>query len=155
MGHFEVSSIPRGENMTAEERDRMNALCIQIQQEKTYQKFEELTRELHDVVASKERRFPEFNSLNADPAGKGWKQLPAVAKNILKPLYPQEAERVEISIAEADELFREIRVENSFVDVEGNVLAIKAGAELNVRLETSAGNLINKARDTPDPTTSA
>jgi len=58
-------------------------------------------------------------------------------------------ERVEISIADADELFREIRVENSFVDAEGNVLTIKAGAELNVRLEASAGNLINKARDTP------
>jgi hypothetical protein len=62
MGHFEVSSIPCGENMTAEERDRLNALCIQIQQEKNYQKFEELTRELHDVDASKERRFPERKS---------------------------------------------------------------------------------------------
>jgi hypothetical protein len=103
----------------------MNALCIQIQQEKNYQRFEGLTRELHDVVANKERRFPERKSLNADPAGKGWKLMPGVAKHILKPLYPQEAERVEISIAEADELFREIRVENSFVDAEGNVLAIK------------------------------
>ena len=141
--------------MTAEERDRMNALCIQIQQERNYRRFEELTRELHDIVANKERRFPERKSLNADPAGNGWKLMPAVAKQILKPLYPQEAERVEISIAEADELFREIRVENSFVDGEGNVLAIKAGAKLDVRLETSAGNLISKASDTPDPATSA
>jgi hypothetical protein len=81
--------------------------------------------------------------------------MPAVAKHILKPPYSQEAERLEISIAEADELFGEIRVENSFVDAEGNVLAIKAEVELNVSLETSAGNLINKAMDTPDPATSA
>lgn len=141
--------------MTAEERDRMNALCLQIQQETNYQEFEELTRELRDLVARKERRFPERKSLDAEPAGKGWKLMSAVAKHTLKPLNPQEAERVEISIAEADELFREIRVENSFVDAEGNVLAIKAGAELNIRLETRAGNLINKARDTPDPTTRA
>ena len=53
--------------MTAEERDRMNALCLQIQQEKNYQKFEELARELHDVVARKERKFPERKSLDGDP----------------------------------------------------------------------------------------
>jgi hypothetical protein len=141
--------------MTAEERDRMNALCLQIQLEKNYQKFEELTRELYDVVARKERRFHERKPLVVDPGGKGWKLMLAIAKRTLKPLYPQQAERVEISIADADELFREIRVENAFVDAEGNVLAIKAGAELDVRLETSAGNLINNARGHSDPTTSA
>ena len=53
-------------------------------------------------------------------------------------------EKVEIRIPGADDLFREIRVENSFEDWQGNVLEIQAGAQLDVCLEASASNLLRK-----------
>ena len=48
-----------GKAMTPEERVRMNALCLQIQQEKNYDTFEELSRQLRELVTRKEQRFPE------------------------------------------------------------------------------------------------
>ncbi|HKV78097.1 MAG TPA: hypothetical protein VJP02_08170 [Candidatus Sulfotelmatobacter sp.] len=123
----------------------MNALCLQIQQEKNYDAFEELTRQLHELVSRKEKRFPERRSSAPEPTAKAWKVMPAMVKNILPPLYPQAVERVEVTIPEADDLFREIRVENSFVDAEGAVIGIKSGTRLDVRLEAAATNLGTKA----------
>lgn len=130
--------------MTPEERERMNALCLQIQQEKNYQKFEELTRELTALVARKERRFSEGKFISRAPAGKGWKLMSARATKIIGHSVDRGAEIVEISIPEAEYLFSEIRVENSFVDAEGNSLALKSGELLDVRLEADAGSLIKK-----------
>ena len=64
--------------MTAEERERMNTLCLQIQQEKDYAKFEALSHELNDLVARKQRRFPERLSPLASPSERAWKVMPAV-----------------------------------------------------------------------------
>jgi hypothetical protein len=83
--------------MTAEERDKMNALCLQIQQEKDYEKFEDLTRQLNDLVARKERRFPERKFLISKPNGTAWKLMPARATKILESKY-QSDEIVEISL---------------------------------------------------------
>ncbi len=134
--------------MTSEERDRMNALCLQIQQEKDYEKFEELTRQLEDLVARKQRRFPERKFLSPNPTGKAWKLMPARATKIIESKYSGE-EIIEISIPEAEDLFSEIRVQNSFVDAEGNLLAHKAGEFLDVRLEANAINLNRKPSTHP------
>jgi hypothetical protein len=135
--------------MTPEERDRMNALCQQIQQEKNYEKFEELTRQLNDLVARKERRFPERKFFISNPTGKAWKLMAARAIKIIGPSGYRLDEIVEISIAEAEDLFREIRVENSLVDDQGNALALRSGDLLDVRLEANATNLIRKPSPRP------
>lgn len=134
--------------MTAEERDKMNALCLQIQQEKDYEKFEELTRQLNDLVARKERRFLERKFLISNPNGKAWKLMPARATKILESKY-QSGEIVEISIPEAEDLFSEIRVQNSLVDAHGNVLAFGPGDFLDVRLEANATSLTRKPNPRP------
>lgn len=48
--------------MTPEEREKMNALCERIAIEKAPQKFDELVRELNDLLERKhERIHPEHN----------------------------------------------------------------------------------------------
>jgi len=71
--------------MTPEERERMNALCLQIQQEKDYAKFEALSHELNDLVARKQRRFPARHSPLTSPSERAWKVMPAVAQQIIRP----------------------------------------------------------------------
>lgn len=130
--------------MTSEERDKMNALCLQIQQEKNYEKFEELTRRLNELVARKERRFPERKFFIPNATGKAWKLMTARATKIIGPSEFHLDEVVEISIPEAEDLFSEIRIENSLVDEQGNAHALKTGDFLDVRLEADANNLIRK-----------
>lgn len=45
--------------MTPEERQRMNQLCAQIQDEKDPSKFSALVEELNELLEKKERRFRE------------------------------------------------------------------------------------------------
>lgn len=130
--------------MTPEERERMNALCFQIQQEKDYAKFEALSSELNDLVSSKQRRFPERQSLLTSPTEKAWKLMPAFVQKILPPRYGQQFESVEISFPEAEYLFREIRIENSFVDTGGHFLSLTPGTKLGVRFEADAESLVKK-----------
>ena len=129
--------------MTSEERDKMNALCLQIQQEKSYEKFEELTRQLSDLVARKERRFPERRFHITNPTGKAWKIMAARASKVIPSKYGPD-EIIEISIPEAEDLFSEIRIENSLTDSQGNAFALRSGDLLDIRLEANAANLILK-----------
>ncbi len=130
--------------MTDEERERMNALCLQIQQEKNYEKFEELSRQLSELVARKERRFPERKFCVRNLPGKAWKLMPARATKVIESKYCPD-EIVEISIPEAEDLFSELRVQNSLIDAQGNALALKSGDFLDIRLEADATTLTRKA----------
>lgn len=134
--------------MTDEERETMNALCLQIQQEKNYERFEELTRQLSELVARKERRFPERKFCAPNPIGKAWKLMPARASKVIESKYRPD-EIVEISIPEAEDLFSELRLQNTLVDAQGNVLALKTGDFLDVRLEANANTLTRKAATRP------
>jgi hypothetical protein len=58
---------------------------------------------------------------------------PGVVKKIIK--YPQEPEKAEISIAGADDLYREIRIENALVNDEGEKVKLKQGAHVDVIVE--------------------
>ena len=115
--------------MTPEERSRFKTICLQIQDEKNYKRYEELIRDLNALVTKKKQRFPEAGDTIAS------KKLQAFATQIIKPAYGEAPEKVEIRIPEADHLFREIRVENSFSDLSGGTLALKAGMDVRVTLE--------------------
>jgi len=125
--------------MTPEEREQMNSLCIRIQNEKDYERFEALLRELNDVISRKERRFPQSHSAGMPGRLRPWKTVSGVVQKVLKNIYSRHgADAVEISIAEAEELFREIRIENRFTDVDGQPVALKDGARLDVTFEADA-----------------
>jgi hypothetical protein len=56
-------------------------------------------------------------------------------QKVLKPMVPFEPEKVQISVDEADELYREIRVENVLADENGEKIRLKPGADVDVVVE--------------------
>jgi hypothetical protein len=61
--------------------------------------------------------------------------LPGTVEKIIKPSEPGEPEKAQISIEGADDLYREIRVENSLTAKNGDQVGLKQGAEVDVILE--------------------
>ena len=54
-------------------------------------------------------------------------------QKVIEPALPSEPEKAQIGIEEADELYREIRVEN--VDEKGKNARLKVGADVDVVIE--------------------
>lgn len=134
--------------MTPEERTRMDELCVRIKEEKNYNKFEELIREVTALISAKESRFPESK---VAPAGTAHKVLHATATRTMRSLDARPAGTVEIRVADAEPLFSEIRVENSFTDDRGNTIAIRTPAPLEIKLQAPAHHFPIRPPD--DPTT--
>ena len=53
-------------------------------------------------------------------------------EKIIKPTLPSEPEKAQTGIEEADELYREIRVENVLTDEHGEKLRLKTGAKVDI-----------------------
>ena len=128
--------------MTSEERNQMNRLCTRIQEEKDYDKFKASLLELNLLIQRKEQRLGHHAGQRAWQRTRPWRTVSAIVKKIVKPLQPEETERAEISIAEADDLFREIRVENRLTDVDGSPVALKQGAYVEVTFEAEAKDTV-------------
>jgi hypothetical protein len=130
--------------MTPEERERMNELCVQIQEEKNYDQFAVQLRELSDLLARKhQRRFtnqPQLLWHRSRP----WTTVSAVVNKVIKTGIARQPEKAEISITPADYLFREIRVENSLTSPTGDAVALKPGAHVDVTFEADAKDTISK-----------
>ena len=62
-------------------------------------------------------------------------RLRGKVQKVLKPIVSLEPEKAQISVDEADELYREIRVENALTDENGERVRLKPGAEVDVILE--------------------
>jgi hypothetical protein len=60
--------------------------------------------------------------------------LPGTVEKIIKS-ESSDAEKAQIAIEGADELYREIRVENSLTDEDGNEVRLKIGASVEVTVE--------------------
>jgi predicted DNA-binding antitoxin AbrB/MazE fold protein len=63
------------------------------------------------------------------------KKLPAVVQKIVKPIDPKEPEKAQIAVHGADDLYREIRIENTLEDGAGEKVRLKQGAEVDVIIE--------------------
>ncbi|MFZ0136956.1 MAG: hypothetical protein WAK89_07865 [Candidatus Sulfotelmatobacter sp.] len=64
--------------------------------------------------------------------------LPATVEKIIKPLYPSEPEKAQIAVGGADHLYRELRIENTLTDENGDKVRLKKGAEVEVTIEADA-----------------
>lgn len=60
--------------------------------------------------------------------------LPATVEKIIKSPTPNEPEKAQISVEGADHLYRELRIENTLVDEDGNKVRLKPGAEVEVTI---------------------
>jgi len=61
--------------------------------------------------------------------------LPGKVEKIIKPVDPREPEKAQIAIEGADTLYKEIRIENSLTDKNGEKVRLKKDAEVDVTLE--------------------
>lgn len=64
--------------------------------------------------------------------------LPATVERIIKPLNPDEPEKAQLAVDGADDLYREIRIENTLTDEKGREVSLKVGAEVEVIVEAPA-----------------
>jgi len=70
------------------------------------------------------------------------KELHGTVKKIIK--FPYSKEKAEIDVHEADDLYREIRVDNEFTDDTGQKASLKPGAEVDVVIEADKDQIKNR-----------
>jgi len=56
-------------------------------------------------------------------------------EKIIKPSSSNEPEKAQIAVEGADHLYRELRIENTLVDANGERVRLKPGAEVEVKIE--------------------
>jgi len=61
--------------------------------------------------------------------------LPATVEKIIKSPSPNEPEKAQISVEGADDLYRELRIENTLTDENGKKVGLKPGSEVAVTVE--------------------
>jgi hypothetical protein len=130
--------------MTPDERKRMNELSVSIQEEKDYGKFAAMLYEMSELIERKEqRRFPQEPKV-AWTRNKPSVSMPARATRLL-PSIDGPNKKVEITIPAADDLFREIRIENRLLGLEGNPISLASGAELTITVEAEISGTVPTA----------
>ena len=60
---------------------------------------------------------------------------PGVVEKIIKPVYPEEPEKAQIAIEDAEHLYREIRIDNELRDEDGHKRKLKEHAKVEVVVE--------------------
>ena len=70
--------------------------------------------------------------------------LPGVVEKIIKPTLPTEPEKAQITIEGAEDLYREIRVENTLKNAAGEEVRLKPGAEVDVTIEAPVDGVEKK-----------
>jgi hypothetical protein len=72
------------------------------------------------------------------------KTMRAKVQKIIRSAYPAQPEKAEISIDDADDLYREIRIENTLTDEKGKESRLKEGAEVEVQIEAEKESTTGK-----------
>ena len=63
------------------------------------------------------------------------KRLRGIVQQVLSPFLSNEAEKAQISIEDAEDLYREIRIENVLTNENGEKVRLKPGADVDVVVE--------------------
>ena len=61
--------------------------------------------------------------------------LPGIVEKIVKPVDDREPEKAQIAVHGADELYKEIRIDNELQDGDGEKVKLKPGAQVDVTIE--------------------
>ncbi len=61
--------------------------------------------------------------------------LPGTVEKIIPAIGKQVPEKAQIQLEGADELYREIRIDNTLEDADGNPVSLKKGADVDVTIE--------------------
>ncbi len=71
--------------------------------------------------------------------------LPGTVEKIIKPIDPRKPEKAQIDVEGAEDLYREIRIENTLKDEKGEEVALKEGASVDVTIEADKKDTTKKA----------
>jgi hypothetical protein len=66
------------------------------------------------------------------------KRLHGKVAKVIKSAYPTQPETAQIEITEAEDLYREVRIENEISDEHGEKLVLKPGADVDVIVEADS-----------------
>ena len=72
------------------------------------------------------------------------KRLQGTVQKVIKPAHPSEPEKAQIDIHDAEDLYREIRIENVVTGENGEKARLKPGAEVDVIVEADSSATIKK-----------
>jgi len=70
--------------------------------------------------------------------------LPGTVEKIIQPPDPSDPEKAQIGIEGAEDLYREIRIDNTLKNREGQEVALKQGAQVEVTVEAEPEDTIKK-----------
>lgn len=73
--------------------------------------------------------------------------LNGTVEKIIKSSHPEETEKAQITVEGADHLYRELRIENTLKDAQGNEVSLKPGAEVELTVEARPDETVPKARN--------
>jgi uncharacterized protein YfaS (alpha-2-macroglobulin family) len=76
--------------------------------------------------------------------GRKRKKLQGTVQKVIKPISPNLPEKAQIEVQGADDLYREIRIENEMTDENGGRVRLKQGAEVDVILEADSSATLKK-----------
>jgi len=71
--------------------------------------------------------------------------LPGTVGKVIKPADPREPDKAQIDIEGAEDLYREIRIENTLKDEKGEEVALKEGAPVDVTIAADKKDTTKKA----------
>lgn len=70
--------------------------------------------------------------------------LPGTVEKLIESPHRGVPEKAEIAVEGADDLYREIRIENTLVDADGNEVKLKKGAAVEVTVEAEPAATVMK-----------
>src|ERR1700674_6678 len=78
--------------------------------------------------------------------------LTGTVEKIITSVYPTEPDKAQIAVEGAEDLYRELRVENTLADEHGNTVSLKQGAHVDVTIEADRDATTSKKPSgmTPD-----
>jgi hypothetical protein len=71
--------------------------------------------------------------------------LPATVERIIRSPHPSIPEKAQIAVEGADHLYRELRINNTLIDENGDKVRLKPGAEVEVTIEAEPEATSNMA----------
>jgi hypothetical protein len=77
--------------------------------------------------------------------GKRSVTLSGTVEKVIKPPHPNLPEKAQIAVENAEDLYREIRIENVLTDAKGNEVGLKEGAEVEVTVAAEPEATTGKA----------
>ena len=72
------------------------------------------------------------------------KTLPGKVERIIAPIVPGEPEKAEIAVDGADNLYGELRIENTMTNSEGDTVSLKPGADVEVTIQANPKDTVIK-----------